>query len=339
VTEGVGANARLKMADIARLAGVSTSTVSRALADSPLIPAPLRAQIADIARTHGYVANQAARSLRLRKTHTVGLVIPLGHEGSQLISDPFFLEMIGRLADEITRRNFEILLTKVGRPKPGWLDRIIQAHRSDGLIVIGQSHQHQALNKAAETYRPLVVWGGRLPDQVYCSVGCDNVAGGRMAVEHLIRQGRRRVAFLGDPATPEVSLRRQGYLSALADAGLDSPPELTAPAQFTVDTAYSGARALIDSGAKFDAIFAASDLIAVTAIQALAAAGRRTPEDVSVVGFDDISLARHSAPPLTTIRQPLELGARHLVDLLFRRIAGENTAPVILPPELVVRAT
>jgi DNA-binding LacI/PurR family transcriptional regulator len=328
---------RLKMADIAKLAGVSTSTVSRALANSDLIPQQLREQIAAVAQQHGYVVNQSARNLRLRKTHTINLVIPLGHEGSQLISDPFFLEMIGRLADEITTRSYEVLLTKVGDPKPGWLSRIIQAHRSDGIVVIGQSNQHEALNAAAEHYRPLVVWGGHLPDQRYCSVGTDNVGGARVAVEHLIRQGRRRIAFLGDPDTPEAGLRHQGYLSALADAGLDASPELSAPARFTVDTAYTAARALIDSGAKFDGVFAGSDLIAITAIQAMSAAGLHTPEDVSVVGFDDLAIARHSSPPLTTVRQDLDLGARRLVELLFRRIAGEDAPSVTLPPQLIVR--
>jgi DNA-binding LacI/PurR family transcriptional regulator len=181
------------------------------------------------------------------------------------------------------------------------------------------------------------VWGAHLPDQRYCSVGTDNVGGARMAVEHLIRQGRRRIAFLGDPQTPESGLRHQGYLSALADAGLEASPELTAQAHFTVDTAYTAARALIDSGVEFDGVFATSDLIAITAIHAFSAAGRRTPEDVSVVGFDDISLARHSAPPLTTVRQDLDLGARRLVDHLFRRIGGEDTPSVTLPPELIVR--
>ena len=218
------------MADIAREAGVSTSTVSRALANSARVPAALREQISAIAQSHGYVADQAARNLRLRRTDTINLVIPLGHMGSQLISDAFFLEMIGRLADEITTRGYEVLLTKVDDPKPGWLNRIIQAHRSDGLVVIGQSNQHEALNAAAEHYAPLVVWGARLPDQRYCSVGSDNVGGARMAVEHLIRQGRRGIAFLGDFETPEIGLRRRGYLSALADAGLEASSELSAPA-------------------------------------------------------------------------------------------------------------
>ena len=104
-----------------------------------------------------------------------------------------------------------------------------------------------------------------------------------------------------------------------------------------MDTAYTAVRALIDSGAQFDAVFATSDLIAITAIQALAAAGRRTPEDVSVVGFDDIAMAQHCSPPLTTVRQPLDLGARRLVELLFRRIAGEEAHSVTLPPKLIIR--
>ena len=330
---------RLKMADIARMAGVSISTVSRALAGNTLIPKALREQISEIARANGYVVNQAARSLRLRRTNTIGVIIPLGHEAGQMISDPFFLEMVGRLADEITLRDYAVLLTKVASPQPGWLDRIIQSQRADGLLIIGQSNQHEALNLAAQTYRPMVVWGGHLPDQRYCSVGGDNVGGARLAVEHLIAKGRRRIAFLGAPDAPEAALRRDGYLAALAAAGLASDPALIAHAPFTVETAYEAARALIGSGAAFDAIFAVSDVIALAAIRALNDAGLRVPEDVAVVGYDDIALARQSSPPLTTVRQDLETGARAMADLLFRRIGGEDTPSTTMPAELIVRAT
>ena len=130
---------RLKMADIAQMAGVSISTVSRALAGNPLIPKALRDQIVELAQTHGYVVNQSARSLRLRKTDTIGVIIPLAHETGQLISDPFFLEMVGRLADEITRRNYAVLLHKVVVTETGWLERIIQAHRADGWKLLVQN--------------------------------------------------------------------------------------------------------------------------------------------------------------------------------------------------------
>jgi DNA-binding LacI/PurR family transcriptional regulator len=330
---------RLKMADIARMAGVSISTVSRALAGNALIPKALREEIGEIARANGYVVNQSARSLRLRRTNTIGVVIPLGHEAGQLISDPFFLEMVGRLADEITLRDYAVLLTKVASPQPGWLDRIIQSQRADGLLIIGQSNQHQALNLAARSYRPMVVWGGRLPDQRYCSVGGDNVGGARLAVEHLLRAGRRRIAFLGASDAPEAALRRDGYVAALAAAGMPSDPALIAQAPFTVEAAHEAARALIESGVEFDAIVAVSDVIALAAIRALTETGRRVPDDVAVVGYDDIILARQNAPPLTTIRQDLETGARGMVDLLFRRIGGEDAPSMTMPAELIVRAT
>lgn len=330
---------RLKMADIARMAGVSISTVSRALAGNPLIPKTLRDQIVEIAQTHGYVVNQSARSLRLRKTDTIGVIIPLAHEAGQLISDPFFLEMVGRLADEITRRDYSVLLNKVIVTEPGWLERIIQSHRADGLLLIGQSTQHEALNTVADTYRPMVVWGARLPGQRYCSVGSDNVEGARRAVMHLVAEGRRRIAFIGALDAPEALQRFEGYRQGLAEAGLPFDPALVAPSPYTMDEAHEAVTRFLASGASFDAVFAFSDVIALAALRALGEAGKHVPGDVAVVGFDDIVLARHSAPPLTTIRQDLEAGARAMVDLLFRRMAGEDAPSVFAPVELVVRGS
>lgn len=328
---------RLKMADIARMAGVSVSTVSRALAGNPLIPKSLRDQIVEIARTHGYVVNQSARSLRLRKTDTIGVIIPLAHEAGQLISDPFFLEMVGRLADEITRRNYAVLLHKVVVTETGWLERIIQAHRADGLLLIGQSNQHEVLNKVAQTYKPLVVWGAQLPGQAYCSVGSDNVAGGRMAVAHLAKAGRKRIAFLGATDAPEAAQRFEGYRQGLAEAGLPFHPGLVVAAPYTMEEAHRAIADFLATGADFDAAFAFSDVIALAAIAALAAVGKTVPGDVAVVGFDDIVLARHSAPPLTTVRQDLEMAARTMVDRLFARMAGEPAGPVLSPVALIVR--
>ncbi len=329
--------APIKMADIARMAGVSVSTVSRALAGSALVPQAKREEILALAQEQGYVINEQARNLRLKKTRTIGIVIPLGHEVGQLISDPFFIELLGRLADEITARDYNVLLTKVARPEPGWQDRLIQSQKADGLIVIGQSDQHEALNAVARTYLPLVVWGAHLPSQLYCSVGSDNIGGARLAVEHLVQKGRRRIAFLGVPDLPEVGLRYDGYRRALAAAGIAEDPALLAPAHFTVDTAYDTVRGLIDSKVPFDAIFAVSDVIAIAAIKALNAAGLRVPDDVAVVGFDDITIAAYVSPALTSVRQDLARGAKVMIDLLFRRMEGENTPSATMPAELVVR--
>lgn len=330
---------RLKMADIARMAGVSISTVSRALAGNPLIPKALRDQIVEIAQTHGYVVNQSARSLRLRKTDTIGVIIPQGHDCGQMILDPFFLEMFGRLADEITRRGYSVLLNKVIVSEPGWLDRIIQSHRADGLVLIGQATQQAALNAVAETYRPMVVWGAQQPDQRYCAVGGDNVQGGRLAVAHLAAAGRRRIAFLGAVDAPEAAQRFEGYRQGLATAGLPFDPDLVVPAPFSMEAAHRAVAAFLATGADFDAAFAFSDVIALAAVSAVTEAGKSVPGDVAVVGFDDIALARHGNPPLTTVRQDLALGARSMVDLLFRRMAGEEAPGTALPVELIVRGS
>lgn len=330
---------RLKMADIARMAGVSISTVSRALAGNSLIPKSLRDQIVELAQTHGYVVNQSARSLRLRKTDTIGVIIPLAHEAGQLISDPFLLEMVGRLADEITRRNYSVLLNKVIVTETGWLERIIQSHRADGLLLIGQSNQHDTLDAVAETYRPMVVWGAQLPGQRYCVVGSDNVEGGRLAVDHLAHGGRKRIAFFGPVDAPEAVQRLEGYRNGLAKAGLAFDPALVVSTPYTLEEAQCVIADHLTRGVAVDAVFAFSDVIALAAIGALTEAGQAVPNDVAVVGFDDIVLARHSAPPLTTVRQDLAFGARAMVDLLFRRMVGEDAQSVLAPVELVVRGS
>jgi DNA-binding LacI/PurR family transcriptional regulator len=329
--------APLKMADIARLAGVSTSTVSRALAESPAIPLKTRQEIQRIAAEHGYVINQAAQRLRSNRTRTIGIAIPLGHESDQLISDPFFLQLFGLIADEVSARDYDVLLSRLPAPKPGWLRRHVQSQKADGYIIVGQSDQHAELNAAARTFLPLVVWGAHLPEQVYCSVGSDNVGGGRAAVDRLIQAGRKRIVFLGAAPLPEIELRLQGYRNGLERAGLKVDPELILPAHFTGDTALAAVQDLISRRVEFDAVFAASDVIALSALRALQASGLAVPDQVAVVGFDDLELAQHSHPRLSTIRQDLKRGAATVVEFLFRRMAGEETPSATLPITLVDR--
>ena len=323
------------MAELGALVGVSAATVSRAIAGSPLVNAETRDEILRLARDRGYVVNAAARSLRLKRTETISVVIPLGHESSQPLTDPFFVEMLGRLAEEITLRGYGMFLQKVLPPTADWLPRLISAGRADGVIVIGQSTEHDTLNAAARSYRPLVVWGTEAAGQRYCTVGSDNHAGAATAVRHLIETGRRRILFLGDPAIPEIGQRHAGYRSALEAAGLAAQHEV--PAHLTAEAAYRTVHDLAAGSARFDAIFAASDVIAISAMRALTDAGRSVPRDVAVVGFDGIAMAAHTTPPLTTVRQDLEQGAKLLVDLLFRRVAGETTASVVMPTQLIVR--
>lgn len=328
---------RLKMADIARMAGVSVSSVSRALAGSPLIPQAQRDKINAIAREHGYVVNQAARNLRLQTTQTIGLVLPHGGDKAHAISDPFLLEMIGGLADEVVKRGFDLLLSKVKDSGDGWLRALTGSHRFDGLLVIGQSDQHKTLNEVAKTYPAMVVWGEKLPGQSYCTVGVDNCLGGYLATRHMISGGCRDILYVGPRGVPESEARFSGYVRALNSTPdrMGEPRAIEAPLQ--ARGAAEVVSQLLREGRAFDGLFCASDLVALGALTALEAAGRRVPQDVAVCGFDDVAMARSLTPPLTTVSQDRSEGARHMVELLFRRMSGHDSPSVLMTPQLIVR--
>ena len=175
-----------------------------------------------------------------------------------------------------------------------------------------------------------------MPNQLYCSIGSDNPLGGRRATLHLARLGRKRIVFLGDTEAPESFQRHQGYLVAHQEAGLPVDPALTVRAPFDLEGAQAAIDVLIDRKVAFDAIFAASDLIAIGAIRALERAGRSVPRDVSVVGYDDVPVARYSRPALTTIRQDTALAGRLLLSKLLNGEAT-NLRSERLPTDLVVR--
>lgn len=327
------------LADLARIAGVSTSTVSRALADSPLISERTRTRIAELAREHGFQLNQVARNLRLGRTQAIAVVLPLGDESAQHVSDPFIMTLLGFLADALTERGYDLLLTRIVPADDQWLDRLTISGRVDGVIVIGQSDQRAVLDRTAARYLPLVVWGEAGIGQKHCAIGTDNCEGGRLATAHLLGLGRRRIAFLGNPAAPEIGARHAGYLAALADAGITAEPSLLLPLQLGSKAAFGLTRDFLAAHPEIDGIVAASDVAAMGAIRALSEAGRAVPEAVAVIGYDDVPFAAHTTPPLTTIRQDLGKGAELLVAALFERMAGTATPSVAFAPELVLRAS
>jgi len=323
--------------DLARLADVSTGTVSRALANSELISKKTRTLIQGLAREHGFQPNITARNLRTQRTGAIGVTIPLGHEKGQHVSDPFFITMLGLLADALTERGYDLMLSRVIPADSGWLDKIVDSGRIDGLIVIGQSDQSKTLDNVSARYRPMVVWGGYEKGQQHCSVGTDNLKGGRLAAEHLIERGCKRIAFFGDPSVRELSQRYEGCRAAMAKAGIEKNLTVV-PAHLVAETAVPDISAFLSAAhEKPQGIFAASDVIAMSALRALSDYGLAVPADVKVVGFDGLALSEHTVPRLTTVRQDLTAGAAHLVDLLLRRIAGEETDNIVMDPELIVR--
>lgn len=178
------------IADLARLAGVSVSTVSRALTGKGALNKGTRARIQALADHHGFRMNVAAQNLRLGRTGAIAVLMPLGHARGQQLSDPFFLTMLGYLADALTDRGYDLLLSRVLPDRDDWLDTFIRTGRTDGVIVIGQSDQGAALARAAASYRPLVVWGEQVRGDGPVTVGTDNEAGGRLAAQHLVDRGR-----------------------------------------------------------------------------------------------------------------------------------------------------
>jgi DNA-binding LacI/PurR family transcriptional regulator len=245
--------------------------------------------------------------------------------------------MLGHLADALTERGHDLLLSRVIPKDPHWLSRVVDSGRVDGVILIGQSDQIEVIEKVAERYLPLVAWGANLRGQVHCSVGSDNRKGGEIATRHLIDRGCRNFAFFGDPIAPEIAERLEGVRSALAQSGMSDALNIL-PAHLTAETAHPAiSQWLDDTKTVPNGIIAASDVIAMSALRALSEHRVSVPGEVHVVGYDDLPFASQTVPPLSTIRQDLAAGAAHLIDILFRRISGEKAESVVLEPELVIR--
>jgi DNA-binding LacI/PurR family transcriptional regulator len=325
------------MADIARLAGVSVSTVSRALAGSTLVNEATRQRVSELARSLNYTINVGAQNLRLKQNRTIAVVVPYDPLTRQHLSDPFFLSLIGSLADALTARGYEMLLSRVDADRLDLAAQSYEGGRAAGIILVGQWHHHPQLNEMAVRGVPLVVWGAQLPGQVYATVGSDNVAGGSQLTTHLIARGARHIVFFGDTQLEEIGQRHRGYLAALKAAKLKADPDLQRVVPFERAAIEQAVEALLNDGTDFDAIFCASDLMAMTVIGALQRHGRRVPQDVLVGGYDDIALAAHYHPALSTVRQPIEAAGEQLVEALLAQLEGQPPAPRQLVTELVVR--
>jgi DNA-binding LacI/PurR family transcriptional regulator len=326
------------IAELARMAGVSAGTVSRALAGKPLVNKDTREKIQAIADEHGFRPNQMARRLRTQRTGVIGVVVPLGHEQRQHMSDPFFMTILGHLADALTERGYDLMLSRVIPDAHDWLERIVDSGMLDGVLLIGQSDQIDAIERVAARYRPLVAWGSHLPGQIHCAVGVDNRAGGRLAGECLIARGSKRLAFFGEVRTRELEQRLLGLQDAVRDAGL--APPLQFETHLASDVMPAEIAAHLDAhGRKFDGIFAASDLIAMQSVRALADRGIAVPEAMPVVGFDDLPFAEQTVPRITTIRQDIAQGAQLMTQALFDRIAGGDAPSVEMVSTLIRRDT
>ena len=326
------------LADLARLAGVSAGTVSRALAGNSLVNDQTRDRIQGLARHHGFRPNEMASRLRRQITGVIGVAIPLGHDRRQQISDTFFMTLLGHIADELTEKGYDLMLRRVIPDRDDdWLDRFIGSGMIDGVIVIGQSDQFDRIENVAEGYRPMVVWGNHQEGQRHCVVGTDNRLGGKLAAERLIAAGATSLAFLGDTAPIEFGARFAGAREVAERLGvpIQALPTHLAPDRMAQEIAAHLNTILPTC----NGIFAATDTVAVACLHELRKRPLSLPDQVQLVGFDDLPIAGQTVPRLTTIRQDIAAGAKGLVDLLLRRLAGEDTESLVMPPHLIVRET
>lgn len=326
-----------KMGDIARMAGVSESTVSRALSGSTLVAEETRKRIVDIAQMAGFVVNEQARNLALRRTRTIEVIFPIEDGTLQQISDPFFVDMLAVLADELGARGYDLLMSR----SPPWDEMrpgcAFLGARADGVIFVGQGRHRSDIRDFARRHGKVVVWGAVMPGDDYGIVGSDNVGGGRMATEHMLNLGRKSIAFLGDTSLPEISQRFEGCRQALQAAGIPIDEALVINTPFDIEEARRATSPLVDLYPRFDGIFASSDMIAIAAIANLRQRGIRVPEDVSIVGFDDIPSGAHVSPSLTTVHQKINAAGKAMVDILMTALSGGPPTATTLPCELIIR--
>lgn len=329
--------------DIADIAGVSQATVSRALRNSPLVREETRDKIQKIARDLNYFVNRHAAGLRTHQSNTIALLLFDETEGEDALINPFFLSMLGYITRAAAALNYDVLIS-LQQLTEDWHIEYQASNRADGLILLGYGDYmtyREKLTALARANTRFMIWGPDFGDQPGVSIGCDNISGGYQATRHLLELGRKNIAFLGSTSqrSPELAARYEGYCKALREAGIEPNDALMVDTISAENRGYRAALELMGRDEPFDAVFCVTDVIAIDAMCALEDHGRSIPGDVAVVGFDDISLAAHVTPALTTVRQDIRMAAEGLVRGIVGLIEGQPVESSLMAPKLVVRAS
>jgi LacI family transcriptional regulator len=328
----------MNLEEVAGLSGVSRSTVSRVVNNDPNVSAATRAMVREIITEVNFEPNAAARSLAAGRTRILGLVIPMGV--SALFTDPYVPLLIQGVSVACNTHDHSVMLWLA---EPDYERRTIRKIISntgliDGVIVVASLTNDPLLEALLENGLPFVMVGRHLTNLQVSYVDVDNRHSARDAVTHLMRLGRGRVAMIAGPRTLIAGLdRMEGYFDAYHNRGLLPVPEWVIESDFTEAGGYQVMHKLLHY--QPDAVFVASDLMAVGALRALHEAGYRVPEDVALVSFDDMPFAAHTDPPLTSVRQPAQRTGQAAAEMLIERIETHDAKPrrIILPTELIIR--
>lgn len=323
--------------EIAKEAGVSRSTVSRVINDDPNVKDQTRERVMEVVASNNFVPNRAARKLAGGRTGVIGLVIPIGV--SRLFVEPFFPSLIQSVTNRCNQNNRSVMFW-LGEPdyERKMIDQILRNDLLDGVIVSSMRLEDPIVDALSRSKVPFVLVGSYASDPGVSFVDIDNQAAATNAVSYLIKTGRKKIATITGRQDMMVSRDRStGYELALKKAGIQPKSRLMVDGGFTEEGGYAAMEKLIAE--QPDAVFAASDAMAVGAIRSLKEHGKRVPEDVAVVGFDDAPFATTAHPTLTTIHQPAEQMGAHAVDLLIELLENNPTQPItrILPSDLIIR--
>jgi len=327
---------------IAHLAGVSQPTVSRALRGSPMVSELTRRRIQKIARELNYKVDKNASNLRCQHTGTLALLFFEDPAPDDSLINPFFVSMLASITRACALRGYDLLISFQQPNNDDWQASFEDSKKADGIILLGYGDYlayRTRLEYLVERGIHFVRWGATVPEQAEISVGCDNYQGGYDIARHVLEQGAKRIAFVGgiSDSSPEFRKRYRGYVDALASNGIDPDASLQVDAVSSEQSGHAATSTLLDRRVDFDAIVAASDLIAIGAMKALGARGLRVPEDVLVSGFDDIPLAAFVDPSLTTVQQDTRIAGVMLVDTLLKSILNEPVQNMTIPVKLVLR--
>ena len=331
-------DARPTMHDIARLAQVSTPTVSRVLSGSPLVTEDTRERVLEVARAQGYAVNRNAQKLRHARTNTIAVMLDFGSHVHGAIGDPFIFELLAGVSEALSIRNQDLLLSPPGLDDVRAFRDFHRARGADGFIVLGQGTRDAMLRELGRHDVPLVVWGAVSDDAGYCAVGSDNLLGGRLAGEHFVAAQREHWLFVGDIRHEELRLRFEG-LKAVAGGRENVTIDLLPIASMAFTATAETVAAFLGGARQPDAVFAFSDTAAMAVTGSFKDRGLLAGRDFSLVGYNNIPPAAHFNPALTTITQKTDVAGALLVEKLMQQIDGGRPRSTTLRTEIVVRDT
>jgi len=332
-------NHSMTLEEIAKLSGVSRSTVSRVINDDPKVRQETRQRVLQIIQQVNYQPNALARSLAGGRTRVLSLVIPEGV--TRLFSDPYFPILIQGVSMACNAHDYSVMLWLADPDyERRTISRIVQDKLSDGTIIASMLNDDPLVEALLEDGSPFILIGRNPTHENISYVDVDNQGSTRLAIAHLLRLGYRRIATITGPQNMIAGLDRlEGYKQAFRQWDLPIDPDLIVEGDFSEDSGYTTMQRLIPR--RPDAVFAASDYMAIGALRAMRENGLRVPHDIAIIGFDDVPMAARIDPPLTTVRQPIQKTGAIAAEVLIDLIEFPKTGPrrVILPTELVIRGS